>query len=218
MATRKDGHDNRAVPEEGASVASRRDFLKTAVAVSALPIVACAAAGPASATAPPRTLPIYKAIFDEQFPGSRAFGDQARKLGLPTQGIRADVTALWFNDLHGRWQISPVAIAGLTASSALFCLERLAWDHGMRVVFHAEHRYLSKDAIQHVVLNGDGLLRSEELEIAGANWTHRIAELVARYPSQRPLRARVTPAGLARAADDNSMTLVSWVIAPVNKT
>jgi hypothetical protein len=41
--------------------------------------------------------------------------------------------------LRAAWTKQPVAIAGLTAHGPLFCLERLAWDHGMRVVFRAEH-------------------------------------------------------------------------------
>jgi hypothetical protein len=218
MATRKDGHGNHTVLEEGASVASRRDFLKTAMAVSALPIVAGVATDPADAAPRSRTLALYRVIFDERFPGSRAFADRARKLGVPAQAIRGDVTALWLNDLRGRWQASPAAIAGLTAPSALFCLERLAWDHGMRVAFHAEHRHLSNGAIEHFVLSGERPLRPTSLDAAGTKWIDQIAELVTRYPFDRASRGGATSAGLPRTADDKSVTLASWIIAPVKKT
>jgi len=217
MPRKNSTYGNRALPEAGFSMASRREFLKTAVAVSAIPIVAGATIGPAEAAARSRALPLCKVIFDEQFPESRAFADRARELYLPVHGIRADITALWFNDLHARWQAGPAAIAGLTAPSALFCLERLAWDHGMRVVFHAEHRYLSRDIVQHAVFNGDEVLQPNDLDADAAHWPDRVAELVARYPSERRRSAGATAVGLARTADGNSMTLVSWIIAPIKK-
>jgi hypothetical protein len=217
MAEKKSADSDPSVPAEGFPLASRRQFLKTAIVASALPMVAGAAADSAAAAVRPRALPLYKVIFDERFAESRAFADRARNLGLTAQAIKADVTALWFNDLHGRWRAGPAAIAGLTEPSALFCLERLAWDHGMRVLFHAEHRHFPNGAIDHTVLNGDDLLRPGELGAARAGWSERIAELLARYPAERHSRASVTAAGLARSANENSTTLVSWLIAPIDK-
>lgn len=216
MARKKGVHDDLLVPADSFSRASRREFLKTAIAVSAMPIVAGATAGTATAAVSPQALPLYKVIFDEQFSECRAFARKVRTFGLPVQGITADVTALWFNDLHGRWQVNPIAIAGLTAPAALFCLERLAWEHGMRVIFHAEHRNLSKQVVQHAVFDGDALLRPEELDAARTNWTDRIAELIARYPPEHVSRGHVTAAGLSRNENDKSLTLTSWVIAPAN--
>jgi hypothetical protein len=37
--------------------------------------------------------------------------------------------------------IGTASLSGFTAHGALFCLERLAWDVGMRVTHSEEHRY-----------------------------------------------------------------------------
>jgi len=101
-----------------------------------LPIAATAG----TSTGPVRPpISLYKVIFDRRFPSSREFGAEARKLGLPVHEIEGDITDLWYHDLSLRWREEPVAIAGLTAHGPLFCLERLAWDHRMRVVFRARH-------------------------------------------------------------------------------
>ena len=79
------------------------------------------------------TSPLYKVIFDERFPASVAFANQAQRQGLPVHAIRGDITSLWFHDLDLRWKQGPAAIAGLTDPNALFCLDLLARDKGMRV-------------------------------------------------------------------------------------
>ncbi len=82
--------------------------------------------------------PIYKVVSDVRFAESVAFGRQAEHLGTAVVRINGDITDFWFNDLSIRWKESKVAIAGLTAHGPIFCLERLAWDHGMRVVFRED--------------------------------------------------------------------------------
>lgn len=200
-------------------MASRREFLQGAIAASVLPITSGVAAAspmtPASARAD--ALALHKVIFDTRFPESRAFAERAGKLGAPVHGIKADITPLWLTDLHGRWQKSPAAIAGVTAPAALFCLERLAWDHGMRVVFHAEHRYVLGGVVQHTVMIGKDAARAEELNAAGPDWVDRIARLLTHYPVDRISPAGPTSAGLPSAADDEHVVLTSWIIAPVKK-
>ena len=93
--------------------------------------------------------PLYKVIFDERFASSRAFAGEVRTLGAPIHGIKGDITDLWFHDLDARWKKEPIGIAGLTEHGPLFCLERLAWDHGMRVVYRADHTYRSDVYMEH---------------------------------------------------------------------
>ncbi len=123
-------------------MASRREFLQIGVAALALPIsargVSPAIAGLAGE---PARVPLYKVVFDKRFPASRKFADEAKSLGVSIHGMKGDITALWFHDLYARWKQGPAAIAGLTAHGPIFCLERLAWDQRMRVVFRADHRY-----------------------------------------------------------------------------
>ena len=117
-------------------MASRREFLQAGIAASVLPI---AVAG--STLAPTERddrVTFYKVIFDERFPASVAYGEQWKTRGAAVDAIRGDITDLWFHDLDRQWKKQPVAIAGFTAHGPLFCLERLAWDHGMRVVSRVE--------------------------------------------------------------------------------
>ena len=82
---------------------------------------------------------LYKVVADVRFPMGRAFSLEAERLGVGMVRIEGDITDFWFDDLSLRWKNGPAPIAGLTAHGPLFCLERLAWDHRMRVVFREEH-------------------------------------------------------------------------------
>jgi hypothetical protein len=95
------------------------------------------------ASKPP--VPFYKVIVDERFPSSTAYGEEWRQRGASVHAISGDITDLWFHDLDRQWKKQPVPIAGLTAHGPLFCLERLAWDHGMRVVSRVEQGARDQD-------------------------------------------------------------------------
>src|ERR1700734_544125 len=197
-------------------MASRREFLQIGVAALALPIsartgVKATAAGEESAPAH-----LYKVISDERHASSRAFASEVKRLGAPLQGIKGDITDFWFNELDARWKKEPVAVAGLTEHGPLFCLERLSWDHGMRVAYRADHTYRSDGYMEHELTGSEQMLREAvDLSSSGANWSSRMAGLLTRCPAN-PARASkmtvVTPT--ARPADD-PRHLVSWVIAPV---
>jgi hypothetical protein len=115
---------------------NRREFLQAGIAVSMLPIAA--AGSNLAPSRPDDRASFYKVIFDQRFPASVAFGDEWKARGAAVHAIRGDITDLWFHDLDLQWKKRPVPIAGLTAHGPLFCLERLAWDHGMRVVSRVE--------------------------------------------------------------------------------
>jgi hypothetical protein len=86
-----------------------------------------------------RDLKLHVAIFDRRFAAGRRFASSSDARGIATRAIAGDVTSLWYSELHPLWRRHPVAIAGLTTYGPLFCLERLAWDHGMRVLHRQEH-------------------------------------------------------------------------------
>jgi hypothetical protein len=117
---------------------NRREFLQAGIAASVLPMAVSGRNLEPSARADGVTL--HKVIFDERFPASVAFAEEWKDRGAAVHAIRGDITDLWFHDLDLQWKKRPVAIAGLTAHGPLFCLERLAWDHGMRVVYRTEQR------------------------------------------------------------------------------
>jgi hypothetical protein len=117
-------------------MASRREFLQAGIAASVLPLAV--AGGSVAPTRRGNDAHFYKVIFDERFPASVSYGDEWKARGAEVHAIHGDITDLWFHDLDHEWKKQPVAIAGLTAHGALFCLERLAWDHGMRVISRVE--------------------------------------------------------------------------------
>jgi hypothetical protein len=199
-------------------MASRREFLQIGVAALALPISARtgltpAVSGHANQSVP---TPLYKVVFDQRFLSSRAFAGEVKRLGAPVFGIKGDITDLWFHDLDARWKREPIGIAGLTEHGPLFCLERLAWDHGMRVVYRADHTYRSDGYMEHELTGSEQMLREAvDLSSSGANWSSRMASLLTRCPANPAQASKmtvVTPT--ARPADDPEH-LVSWVIAPV---
>ena len=118
---------------------SRREFLKTGLAASALlPLGARADLG-AFEGVPGAAVSIYKVVYDTRFPASIAFARRAAARGLAVHAIAGDMTRFWYDDLYHRWRQGPAAIAGLTTHGPLFCLERLAWEQRMRVVYRDEH-------------------------------------------------------------------------------
>ena len=111
-------------------MANRRQFIQAGAALSALPLSAVAPVALAAST----PLQVYKAVFDSRFEEARVFAAQATARGWTTAAIEGDVTQLWYHDLDQRWRKGPVALVGVTPHNSLFCLERLAWDVGLRVV------------------------------------------------------------------------------------
>ena len=112
---------------------SRREFLKVGLAASAL-LPAGARASLAVVEAP-AAVSLYKVLYDTRFAASVAFAQSAAARGVAVHAMTGDMTPFWYDDLYHRWRQEPAAIAGLTAHGALFCLERLAWEQRMRVVY-----------------------------------------------------------------------------------
>jgi hypothetical protein len=127
------------------------------------------------------------------------------------------MTDLWFHDLYARWKKGPAAVAGLTAHGPIFCLERLAWDQGMRVTFRGEHKVLSVGEVEHSLSGPRKMLRdAANLSDNGKSWGARIARLVAGCPVGRGQDSKVRiKTIMPNSADLDSETLISWVIAPI---
>ena len=171
------------------------------------------------------TLPYYVAVFDRRFPESVDFAKAASAYRIETRGIDGDVTDLWYSDLHPRWKKQAVPIAGLTTYGPLFCLERLAWDHGMRVVYQGTHQATSDGNMEHRVSGAVEHAIAEPTWLSGQSpWSADIASLIARVPqpsSRYPLpQAARTPQSCNLTAGATSsqrspaqQPLYSWVIA-----
>jgi hypothetical protein len=198
---------------------NRREFLQIGIAASTLPLAARAARA-AGVTAAGRegAVPLYKAVYDLRFDESVAFGRHAESLGVAAHAIEGDMTRFWFDDLHHRWRRGPAAIAGLTAHGPLFCLERLAWDQGMRVVFRAEHTFGTAGCVEHVLSGPLSMLADTSRRVGAEQWAAQMANLVTQCPSGRSEIASTrgaTAIGQAIAPDTES--LFSWVIAPASR-
>ena len=87
----------------------------------------------------PAHLAFHRAVFDERFAECRRFAAELQRAGICTSAIRGDVAKLWYEDLRVHLRKKRVPVVGLTDRPALFCLEELARDVGMRVIFRADH-------------------------------------------------------------------------------
>ena len=200
-------------------MASRREFLQMGVAALTIPISAHAALSPAGSLIDnaPAATPIYKAVFDERFAASRAFASEIEQLGVSVHGIKGDMTDLWYHDLYARWKQGPIAIAGMTAHGAIFCLERLAWDHRMRVVFRADHRFLADGTVEHALSGPVSMLRQAAALSDESNWAPEMANLVTRCPASRSTASLANVIGPTVKNADDPEHLISWLIAPVHR-
>jgi hypothetical protein len=196
-------------------MASRREFLQIGVAALALPVSVRAGAKATAASREFAPAQLYKVVYDERHASSRAFASEVTRLGVPVQGIQGDITGFWFNELDARWKKQPVAVAGLTEHGPLFCLERLSWDHGMRVVYRADHTYRADGYMEHEFSGSERMLREAvDLSSSGPNWSTRVASLLTRCPSTRAQASKLTIVTPAAKQAGDPEHLVSWVIAP----
>jgi hypothetical protein len=158
------------------------------------------------------------AVVDTRFPESTRFGRELARQRIAIHEMRGDVTALWYTHLHLLWKERPVAIAGLSGYGPMFCLERLGWDHGLRVIFRGEHRPLAAGGVEHVLAAAPA--RQRALAPFAPNtpsWpgdlARRVMHLDVRSAASGLTEQRsVTSAPAAAGASDE--ILYSWVIAP----
>jgi len=161
-----------------------------------------------------RNIGTTRAVFDRDFPEALLFGRAARDLGISTHAISGDVTSVWYDDLYFHWQRGSAVVAGLTGSSALFCLERLAWDSGYRVFLRVDHERSSDGTVKHEFHGPCELLPAIAQLLQRSDWGEPMAELLARCPVAT---ASCTSSALPRTPSRSpswSEPLVSWIIAP----
>jgi len=159
---------------------NRRRFIEVSLASGVASALTAISAGPRAERAPGAVrLAPYAALFDARFAESREFGQTLGHLGVNTRSIEGDVTELWYHELHPRWQEAPAAIAGLTTYGPLFCLERLGWDHRLRVIYRGTHTPLIDGRIEHRL---SGATRSFSVAPSAslAHWPREVAQALAR--------------------------------------
>lgn len=129
------------------------------------------------------------------------------------------MTAYWYETLYPQWKQAPVAIAGLTARGPLFCLEQLAWEHGMRVVFRAQHVASAAGAVSHDIEGASEPVATLQRTGGQADWVGALSDVIRHYPylATTEAQAQVQTAAPAQPVPGDE-TLYSWVIAPVARS
>lgn len=200
---------------------TRREFLQGTLTASGIALASTTSASTFSglgawgrdAFAP---LQLGGVVFDTSIAHSVAFGSRASRLGLQTFPIEGDITNLWTRHLMGQWREQPVPLAGLTEAVPLFLLERFGWDHGLRVVFRAEHRPQDDGILVHQ-LEGppDMLIAFQSLATGQMEFGSCMADALASCPktARTATTAMFTTPPVPRESQQ-TLPLYSWVIAP----
>jgi hypothetical protein len=187
-------------------VPNRREFLAISLASSALPMIA----GEQNSNVP--RVRMGSVVVEMTSPLALAFRLEAVKWGLPAHGIYDDITDLWYHNLDRQWRTDPVALAGITLSTSLFCLETFARDCGMRVRFRAIHTN-RPDGRGESVLSGDERL-VEEAAALDAGWAGAFARFATAAPLVEPRKSQERTVETAPLLPEEPGPMVSWIIAP----
>ncbi|CAI06278.1 hypothetical protein ebA302 [Aromatoleum aromaticum EbN1] len=200
---------------------SRRAFLQGSVAMGGLALAGTSIPGfaaPATLSQYKAPLSLFSAIYDNGFPASAAFGAATEEQGYSTHDIDGDITELWVHHLAEQWQREPVAIAGLTHASALFVLERMGWDHGLRVIFRARHQFQANGDIEHRLSGPASMLNAFKTTVSEhASLGACMAGVLSHCHGPEQVLATLSlmaRSGLEPNARRDDVPLVSWVIAP----
>ena len=199
-------------------MSSRREFIQRGLAASALaasPLTARLALADGGSRKPYR---FFTVLFDQTFADGVAFGAEAVRLGGPARAVGSDAGTVWMNQIEPRWKYGPAVVAGLIGRATLFCLELLARDYGMGVVYRAEHSPAPGGGIRHIITGPQNLAEWESrLTLAGKRWSAVAAEMAMSCPETLPPDPGI---GLLDPGQPSSIaepSLFSWVIAPARR-
>jgi hypothetical protein len=191
---------------------NRRQLLEAGVAAAAWPWTFGVAATPGNESPGGARVEIYSVLYDTRFEASVAFARRAAGRGHAVAATNGDVTRVWYDDLYHRWRQGPAAIAGLTAHGALFCLEQLAIEQRMRVLFRAKHM-IRPGAAEHAI-EGPASVVTAACEAATTDcWAAAMADVVTRCPATRTARRTAHVESAAPVGVAATEPLYSWVIA-----
>jgi hypothetical protein len=153
-----------------------------------------------------------RAVFDERFAECRAFAAELHSGGVPTSAIRGDVARLWYGDLRAHLRENRSPVAGLTDRAALFCLEELARDMGMRVIFRADHVVDQDGHARHAAVGSASLIAATRNLPPEAGFGRAMAGLFRQFDVSEP-RDSAAQKRTGPFSPENKTALVSWIIA-----
>lgn len=192
----------------------RRSVLKAGLATSLLPLLGFN--GFAKAFDLQTNVPLKAILSDARYPVSSAFGAHARAMGIPHLTSKGDITAVWLKHLDPLWREGKASVMGLTTQDQLFCLERLAWDRGMKVLMRIEHQDMGRDGIAHRIEAPPLLAEKMVKAVQGNNlWPAELAILLGSCSSSQLIGSCTNREVSSKGNLDEH--LVTWVIAPANR-
>lgn len=158
------------------------------------------------------TKPLLRVIYDERFQESFSFAEQFNREGVLTSLAGRDVSGLWYDDLRAHIVQKGVApIAGLTDRTTLFCLEELARDVGMKVVFRIDHMIDKKGQVQHTPVEVERLSEMVAKLDDIPNFGPGMATLIKHYAMfERESVAAQKVTG--PFSNEEQIALVSWLL------
>jgi hypothetical protein len=156
------------------------------------------------------------AVVDGRYAASRAFAHELQRSGVTVHVTAGDVTRVWFEQLQPMWRTSPTPVAGFTPFAALFCLERLGWDHDLRLVYRALHDAGERRGLEHRIAAGTRLRQQLRLALNAEPWAGRLAGALAASDSwdrEAPITSSTPEMTLIARTASGGLPLYSWVIA-----
>jgi hypothetical protein len=195
----------------GGEMLDRRSVLK----IGAATVTGALVKIPVSARNQPLTrgnLAFHRAVFDERFAECQAFAAELDSAGVFLSAIRGDVARLWYDDLRAHLRETRLPAAGLTDRPALFCLEELARDVGMRVIFRADHIFDQNGHTQHTAVGPASLVAVAGNLPQQAGFGRAMASLLSKFDFTEPCRTSAQKR-MGPFSPENKTALVSWLIA-----
>ncbi len=121
---------------------NRRQFLQLIPLGTATAALSAFAAPLAAMPVLDATQPLFKFVYDSRHRASAQLASgMAVALGADhLHAMQGDITPFWYGELQQLWQQQALAVAGLTEAGPLFCLQQLAPQYGLRVVWQQELR------------------------------------------------------------------------------
>ena len=113
---------------------NRREFIKCGLTFSTMSLTGITSLQMAVASPEGQMLKLESFVSDLRFMESVSTAQTLASQGVPIMEVSGDLTDLWINQYSRQWKQKPMSLAGVTGSDALFVLETLAPDYGMRVV------------------------------------------------------------------------------------
>jgi hypothetical protein len=184
---------------------NRREFLRTSVAVSALPLTMHELVSPATAMpAAQGAVLVRKAIVDDRYAEARIFAHELGRHRVPAEALDdGDVTRA-YEHLDLCWRSERFAVGGMTQFGPMLVVEQLARDRDLRVALRIAHASLPDGTLAHrITAAPETVALAEELLRRRTDWPALAAALVARSgacaaePATRMLATHGAPPVLA---------------------